>query len=76
MEISEVDRLVRGRIPEAVRHSDHICSEVVRPDFGHCPKPSGSQCVWRRYREAGRAGSHSEDQGGAARYPAGEPRPH
>ena len=68
MEISEAYRLVRGRIPEAVRHSDHICSEVVRHDFGHCPKPSGSQYAWRRYQEAGRAGRYSEDQGGAARH--------
>ena len=62
MEITEAYRLVRGRIPEAVRHSDHICREVVRHDFGHCPKPSGSQYAWRRYREAGRRGSHSEDK--------------
>jgi hypothetical protein len=76
MEISEVYRLVRGRIPEAVRHSDHICSEMVRHDFGHCPKPSGSQYAWRRYQEAGRVGRYSEDQGGAAKTPAGEPRSH
>ena len=63
MEISEVYRLVRGRIPEAVRHSDHICREVVRHDFGHCPKPSGSQYAWRRYQEAGRVGRYSEDTG-------------
>jgi hypothetical protein len=62
VEIKQVYRLVRGRIPEAVRHSDHVCTEVVRHDFGHCPKPSGSQYAWRTYREPGRAGNHSEDK--------------
>ncbi len=47
MEMTEFYRLVRGRIPEAVRHSDNICSEMVRHDFGHCPKPSGVQYAWR-----------------------------
>jgi hypothetical protein len=62
MEMTEVYRLVRGWIPEAVRHSDHICSEVVRHDFGHCPKPSGVQYAWR-YREASRARACEEASG-------------
>ena len=76
VEIKQVYRLVRGRIPEAVRHSDHVCTEVVRHDFGHCPKPSGSQYAWRRYREAGRAGSHSEDKDGGAIHPVDQLRSH
>ncbi len=63
MESTEVYRLGRGRIPEADRHSDHICGEVVRHDFGHWPKPSGSQYGWRWYQEADRAGRHSKDRG-------------
>lgn len=52
VEIKQVYRLVRGLIPEAVRHSDHICGEVVRHDFGHCPKASKKPYAWRHRKGA------------------------
>ncbi len=53
MEKTELYRLVREQIPEAFRHYDQVCSEVVRYDFGHCPKPSGAHYAWR-YPQASR----------------------
>ena len=59
MEMTEVYRLVRGRIPEAVRPPVLMCSEVVRHDFGHCPKPTGVQYAWRA-READRTNTGAQ----------------
>jgi hypothetical protein len=47
MQLSEALRLVRRIEPEATLHRDHICSESVRHNLGHCPKMLSQIYAWR-----------------------------
>jgi hypothetical protein len=47
MQLSEALRLVRRIEPEAMLHRDHICSESVTHDLGHCPKMLSQIYAWR-----------------------------
>jgi hypothetical protein len=47
MQLSEAFRLVRTIEPYAMRHRDHICSESVTHDLGHCPKMLSQIYAWR-----------------------------
>jgi hypothetical protein len=47
MQLSEALRLVRRIEPQAILHRDHICSESVTHNLGHCPKMLSQIYAWR-----------------------------